>query len=357
MITQRIDTRWAVAIAGATVIAACGGGSDGGSQSTGFSVVGAIAQIPASVLDADDESAELHVADIAGASEAMGLERPSDPNDADQTIEWYVELTRTGGSDDLPGIFVPQFELIGTEFVRDYDAYVAELGFGIAAIDTIAEVRTFPERFTVVTGDVTVAAGLPEVAPGVKTVGEGDDLELVFENDRTPLRPLQRPLRVAERDGVFAASLTTDAITAWLSGSGSSLADTERFGSVAAALDDIGVVTAYVYSTGDKSSPSGGIGAADAVGIGWKLDGGEPLAAVVFHHESEAVASAELDVIRSRFAADSLVTGDPLSTILTLDSVDASGSNVIAQVRFADGIPPVAIYNQLIRLDLPFVTI
>lgn len=352
MSSRRFGAGGAVAAAGVLVLAACGGGSDG-SSSSGFSVAEAISQIPASVLEGEGTtgSGEVYVADLAEASRAAGLERPSDPTDGDLAIEWYIGLTRGLGGEAPPEIFVPQVGLIGNDFVFDYDSYVAELGFGLTEIDTITEFNSFPKRFTTVTGDVSFPDDLPEVAPGVRTIGEGDDMDVGLSGDRSLLRPLMRPLRVAERDGVLAASLTTDEVEAWLDGGGSSLADTEPFGSIAEALDDVGVVTAYLSSSDGEQQP----GPVGSVGLGWTTEGGEPLGVIVWHHDSEEAAAAELDAVTARFEADSLITGDPLTNIVTLDSIEALGSNVVARLRFPDESYPGVIFDQFLRLDVPFV--
>jgi hypothetical protein len=161
-------------------------------------------------------------------------------------------------------------------------------------------------------------------------------------------------VRVAERDGVLVASLTTPSVEAWLAASGPSLAETEPFASVARALDDVGVVTAYLHR-GEISSVSAPSDDSAAIGLGWAIDDGGPLGVIVFRFESEGVAADNLEAITDRFDGNSVVTDEPISDLMTLEVIETSGSSVVARVRFPDDSRPSVVYEQFVRLDSPFV--
>src|SRR5690606_35162533 len=168
-----------------------------------------------------------------------------------------------------------------------------------------SEQSTPPATFAVVAGDLDGALrdDLPEVADGVVTAGEGEDLATDVAN-QTVARPLGMPLRLAERPGLVAASPGTTAVADWVAGPERTMADHDELAAVAAALDDADVLAtalatgssmALADALGETGSPEQ-VAALEAdlgavlppapfrtVGIGWGVEDGAADVTIAYH--------------------------------------------------------------------------
>ena len=313
-----------------------------------FSVLGALELIPASAAaDAGSSTLEVSVADVDAAADQARLRRPADPTDADQVLDFIGPLTGFSRDDRVGRLFVPYPRVLVERAISQIDDFVDEVGFSPSDVTFFAAIAAPPAQLTVF-GGVTPPAGLPEVAPGITTLGdvELDDFE-VAPQARTPARPLGRPLRVAERDGLTAFSLATSPLTDFERGSGSStLADNEQFATVASRLDEEAVVSASLFTQEGFAYRS--------VGLGWSADDRGPRGVIVLHYDTAAAAEEQLPLIAEGFAGDSLISDGAIADLIVLDSIEVRGSEIVAVVTFPDDRDPITLYQMFIRQDIPF---
>ncbi len=341
---MRVGLRATVAVA-AALAAGCSSDDGGSDLGTEFSVSAALAEIPLAALETTDGLIQVVAADLDAAGEVAGVDRPSNPTDRDELIEFLGPMTGLARDDEPMRVFVPLPQMFTGGAVPQLGEFVAELGFSPGDVSTYVALESPPAMFMVATG-VMAPTTLPEVAPGVTTVGEGDDFQVAPE-ERTAARPLGRPLRLAESDGRLGLSFETAPLIDWLAGSdGGTLAEDAVCSAIAGRLDEKGVVSAFVV--GDESAPYVG------VGLGWTADGDGALGVIVFGFESEGLAEDNLGRIEGTFDGDSSVTGQPMSDLLTVDSIEVRGAQVVAVVRFPGGRPPQTTFDMLVRRDGPF---
>lgn len=336
-------------VAGCLLLAvACGdddsdGASGGGAWSSGesFSVLGALAQVPADGIDRWVE-----VADVTRASELAGLDRPDADASPDELTAWLVDLTNAG-VDGAP-IFVPYQQEFGTASADVLlTEFADELGWSIFDVDAFVAAGNPPDRFVVVSGaslGEDTLASLPEVEPGVVTAGDGEDRVADLAN-RTIARPLGSPLRMAADGDRIAMSVSTPVVAAWLD-DGSTLADIEPMADVALVLDDADAVTAVVIGTGELGIDDSSL----VLGLGWSVVDGEAVVTVVYWFADQVDGRA--DRIGDEWA-EREVGGRPLSAQVEVRDVASDENTVVVTLGLLDVAPGLP-YQMLITRDLPF---
>lgn len=350
--------------------AACGDDDGGGADRPlllggELSIAAALAELP--VPDGDELT--ILVADLDAAAEANGAgPRPEDP---DEVAAWLGRAGgHLGGDDDSPPpVHVPAVEVAGVRAGTPAAEVEEELGWSLADVTRVAEVRAPPFRFTVVTGDVDEealeGADLEDLGDGVWSAGTGDDGE-VDADATSAARPLGTPLRMAAADGRLAASSSTEATRAWLEGGAETLAEDAGLGAIAAALDDGGAVAAMLAVTDFAPPPTPGPGGDpdarpittpfDAVGIGWGVSGGEAAVTVAYAFADEGAAEGAVDQVSSAWTeGDSLRTAQPLGELAAVEDVQADGALVVVRLTIPDGSRPQVVADMAFGRDLPFV--
>ncbi len=216
--------------------ASCTSDDDGESFATSFSVLGGLAELPQS--GDPDRSLTIEIVDYAAASAAVDLDILTPNSSTDDIVDWVVA---TGNPTPLAeggnGLALSIPQLIPGRAVAVDGAIENEFGWTFGSISHYAEANAFPDRFTVLAGDLTWVDGLAEVAPDVRTIGDGEDGEFSTDGP-TELRPFAQPLRVSERPGLVAASPDTPPIEAWATETQDSYAGVPELAAIATALDD-----------------------------------------------------------------------------------------------------------------------
>lgn len=311
----------------------------------GFSVEAALAQIPVEAVAETGASIQIVVADVDAAAEQARLVRPIDSRDADEVFSFFGPLTGVSRSGEPMRVFVPFPQFFANRAVGDPAGFEDEIGFSPADVRTFVALEAAPANFVVVTG-VSAVTGLPEVAPGVTTIGEGEDYEQSLEQTTTA-RPLGRPWRLAQQDDVLAASLATAPLSVWLEGSPrGTLADNRDLMAVARRLDEEQVVSAYLAEVEDRRYFN--------VGLGWDARDGQARGVVVFALGSERAAQSALGLLEGSFEGVSFASNRPLAELVSLEKIEVRGAEIVAIVRFPDGRPPSTTLQMLITEDGPF---
>jgi hypothetical protein len=195
------------------------------------------------------------------------VRRPAQMDDPQQVIDFVGPMT--GFSRDARMrvfvVFPPSF--IGS--AREPVALIEAFGFALGEISTFVVLNIFVSKFMVLTG-VASQQDLPEVAPGIRSVGEGEDFAQDLEN-RSLVRQFGRPFRIAERDERIGISLEAAPLVAWSDGSAiRTLADDDSLLAIAQLLDERNVVSATIHTL------EPGRANYEAVGIGWNEDDDGP---------------------------------------------------------------------------------
>lgn len=339
-----------------------------------WSVAGALAQIPAD----DADQFELVTADLAGVAELFGVSAPDDLTDTGALFDgWLLPLTFPGSTDYRPE---PVWVVVPEPLVPADARRIAEFddlaGWSVADVDSFVHYLPPPPGYLVVAdGEFAddALAGLTTVADGVVSSHAGEELAPDFAVD-SPLDALGRPVRMARRGDRIAMSLTAEAATAWLSGTGPTLADDPRLAAVAAALDDADVLAAHLFRADFLFDPVALAGADpalaeqltdrapavdpfDTVGIGWAVtDDGSFETVLVYAPvggDPERLAGQLADVFAEGV---SFVTRQPLlDTIGATDPTITAGAGVVT-VTYA---PTVRFWWSAVQAvyarDLPFV--
>lgn len=340
----------------------------------GYSVLGALSEVP---VGADGEQIMVTTGDLAEASRLSGLARPDDVADRDAVNDWIGPLLGSSGADRMHApVMVPLGSLLSQHAIADMAGVDEELGWSLLDVDAFVEVTAAPDNFAVVLGEgIAPDEDLPEVTDGVVTAGEGEDHEADV-GAVTPARPIGAPLRMAQSGTALAVSPTTSLVQAWASG-GESLADDEALAAVAAAFDEVGVVSAVLAKghSMDVATVLAGRGGSQeqveamlaeyeelvptgpfaAVGLGFGVDGDEPRATVVLHLADDAAAQAAVPVLQRQYTeGNSLLTGRPLADTFELLDAAADGPLAVLQLTPAQGVPVHTAFQQLLAGDLPF---
>ncbi|KRF20907.1 hypothetical protein ASG90_00295 [Nocardioides sp. Soil797] len=325
------------------------GHDDDGGLSKEHSVLGALAEIPESVVDED--SVLVQTADLRAASEADGLDVPTGGS-RDDVANWLLGLT----NDPQRKVFVPVAESFNS-LAASPDEFAEVAGWSLIDVDSFVEYAVPPSTFAVAQGDFdddTLDSDLIDVGDGVVTDREGDDNE-VDPGEPSALNQLGQPTRFAQQGDRIALSRSTPAVESWLEGEGT-LADDDSFSSVATALDDEDVVSAVLASVAGGSDPSAallGEGASpeqlkalqeefdnwlpeksfDAVGIGWGVDDGEGRVYAAYHFDSSSAAEEGATALEKNYReGSSLQTRTPWNERMDVDDVEVDGSVVTVAV-------------------------
>ena len=341
-----------------------------------YTVLGALAELPVST---DTDGLMIQTGDLVAATELAGLERPSEP-DLDAVAYWIFPLTGLPRDDKFGPLFVPLGRVFNYQDLRSIAEFDAALGWSLVDADAFVEQSTPPESFAVITGDfdeTTLSPDLTEVADGVVSYGEGEDFDSNLINLPNPVDRLGRPVRLAEDGDRIAASFSTPFVQEWLAGPDETLADDAALSAVATALDGADVVAAVLTRVEPGFDQLGGqsgsseviaelqhavqdqvpLAPFDAVGFGWNAVDGEAAITVAYHFSSAddaAAAVAPLD--RLYREGSSVVTGQPISELVTIDGIAAAGDTVSVSLSVPDDSRPQVIYDMLLQRDLPFIS-
>lgn len=320
---------------------------EGDVQSASFSVLAALGQIPASAAEDAGSMLQVSAADLVAAGEQAGLTLPTDPTSSDELLAFMGPLTGIARDGARLRLFVPYPQMFVDRAPTRLEEFRGEVGFTPGEVTSFVALESPPARFIVVDG-VSLPAGLPEVVPGVRSIGEGEDFESTLEST-TAARPLGRPLRVAEQEGRVALSLGTTPVIDWLTGpTTGTLAEHPTLAALAVRLDEQAVVSSMLLTfDGDADAYRG-------LGLGWSADDAGARATVVFTYDSVGEAESQLGSIEAGFSGDSLVTGQPVAEIALLESIEVRGSEVVAIVRFPDPPFPSRLWQMLLTRDGPF---
>lgn len=341
-------------------------------------VVDGLAQLPASQLG---ENPSIMIGDLDAATEANGMDRPTDASDP-ETGDWMLRNTGAVLDGDVPPVFVPIPQQLTTPFAP-LD-YAAVAGWSVLDVGTFAAIDAPPQWFLVVGDDFAdddLSADLVEVGDGIVTDRDGEDGAADLAGDRV-LDQLGRPVRLGVEDGHIALSVSTPAVEEWLAGSEETLADDPALAPVGSALDDAGVVSAFL-STADPAglNPAVMLGERatpeqieqmiaelsdvaltqpyDAVGMGWAAsEAGEPVVTLALHFLDDDAATDATTRLSSVFADGvSLVDRRPLAERFeVLDVVSEGSVAVVTLTPTADG-RPFLLFQMFMQRDLPFVVL
>lgn len=320
-------------VALALALAACGEDDDASpDNAAGFSVLAALGEVPAGV------EGMIETGDIAAALELAEITR-TDARDGESVAAWLMRVTGVPVDGVAGPVFVPVATELGLTTAQRTDEFHDELGWSLVDVDWFIAAGQPPARFTVAGGQFQDSAleGLPEVAEGVVTAGEGDD-HFVDLQGRTAARPLGDPLRLARDGERIAMSKSTPLVQRWLEG-GQSLADDPDLAAVAEVLDEVGSIGAFLYAIG---APEG----SDVLGfgIGWNVDGETPVITVVHRFVGEPSADAVRADWEEALVRDS---GHELA------DVQVDGQNAVVSLRVVGGSPG-RILGMMMDRSLPY---
>jgi hypothetical protein len=313
---------------------------------------------------AETEFFQVDFADYLAASKAVGGERPTGSTDGGKVFEWLESIGGRSGS----SVYVP----IAPGLILNPDdvgSYRDEVGFAISDVDAMAALSRSPESVIMLAGDLNTAAST-EVVEGVFTLGEGDDFTYDLEN-RTPARPLGRPLRFASQDAIVLMSQSTEMASAWLDPEAPRLSDDADLLAVARVLDERNVVGATVIRDNFSDSELEQMEDLPAhlvdelvsiktpfqtVGIGWAVADGEAEITVAYVFADEAAAETARSQVETAFTtAMSFATRGPIADKVVLVEATVEGRVVVADLELtADG----SAYDVLIfysARDTPFL--
>lgn len=330
-----------------------------------FTVLGALAELPPAPV----ESFLVQTADLTRASEVAGIERPTEV-DQDAVRRWVNPLTGAPGVDDPAPVFVPlpSFSTPGPPVQEFHDL----AGWSLIDVASYVEFGTEPYVFTVVAGEYAddTLHHLPEVSEGVRTVGEGEDLDVDL-TQRSAVSRLGQPVRMTLADGKLALGARTPMVQGWLTGSGPSLAEDVELSALAEALDARGVVSAMlvVGSAGSFAHLPLAFGDAEepevdflpdhpfsATAVGWTVEDDRPRMIVAYHYASPELADEAVEDLRTMLTeGSSLVEGWALSAVVELVDVTSEGTVAVASLNAVQERAPHILPNMLIRRDVPFV--
>lgn len=370
--------RFVLAVAGASVaLTGCSSTNNGGAPSeptseqdasfaTEFSVHGGLAELD-NVDTEPKDPVLIHMVDFDQASAAADIPALS-PDSTPEEIRSWAEAVGSGQSGAGISVTTPEFL---SSVLADPEAISEEFGWSFGAVDRYSEAAVGSERFTVLAGQVSWPEGLPEVAPGVKTVGEGDDYAS-NPDSASRLRITGRPLRVGERDGLAAASWGTPPLEEWVDGAYQSFADSAGLEAAAESLDSHDVFSATLAQrsfgietlagmqgtpeTLEKLSEEAVDEPFSIVGTGLTATEDGLNHVIVYVFDSPEVASAaqpQLETIWTTKTSSSL--GTNFSEIVDSPVFEQDGQVVMITAAVSDSAPPQLFTGVLFNGDLAFL--
>lgn len=372
----------AAATAGLTTSAAAATTGTGADDS-GFSVSAALAELPPAPTDA---GYWIMVGDLDAATELAAIERP-DSLEMDVLAPWLSLLTGMPVYESDPPeyapIFVPFPDALTPAYAVLMPETAAAVGWSVLDVSWFAAVESPPTgNFAVLHGvfadDALTQLPLVEsTASGdVVTLNEGDDMELSLTG-RNALSSIGVPTRMARVDDAIALSRTAQGVVSWLDGLATTAADDPALSTIAEALDDAGVHSATIGTTtlfnpiavvgngADATEVEGALAdaapmllpaGATQVGIGWGTDddGASVITLAYFVLGGPDAVDAAASAVEVALTEGFSQRGQPLSELLTLDSVTTGDTVVVATVRAAEGRSPITPFNMWLSADFPF---
>jgi hypothetical protein len=369
----------AVLIPLALLTAACSGDDDGGGSGAfggaggGDRDLATIAGGLASLPDGGEQQETIVWGDLERAAEVAGVDRPTDPGDAEAARDYLRALTGgTGGDDGSAGLVTP--EAAHVDRSPDQAEFVDEVGWSILDVDRFVERQTPPGVVTVMQGSfdegaLTDALGDPDA--GTWTAGTGEDFAQDLR-EISPARPLGESLWLGldgDRLSVARSSGDSAAVRRALAGADGTptLAADESFAALADALDAEEPYAAMLVRPGPSGVPSGRAtpsqaeavcdGAlpepAAAVGTAVTDDDG-PVIVLAFAHESPEAAEASAEAVEDIAAeGSSFATNRPWSEIVSVDGVEVAddGQTVVARLRPRESRNALLWYQMVIQQE------
>jgi len=354
----------AAACVAAVVVTACAsesdgnGGANGGGGTDDRSISGYLASLPA---PQGDDMVLVTYADLARAAEIGGVERPDDLGDTDAIVDYLMEIGGQQSDAQRVAALVPTAAQLQRS-ATDLESFEDEVGWSILDVEAFAERDTPPRRVSLLQGDFDrgrLDAALDDDGDAGWVIGNpegGIDIDGV-----SVARPLGETLwmdlagdrlAVAWEDGDIDRVAQAD-------GGDGTLAGDPGLAALAAALDDLEVYSAMLVSDaevldapfaerilGASATPeqidaledlpqcTGMTAAATAI-----ADDGEPLLVLAIAHTNEEAAEGNVDAVTTALTEGDQVTRQrPWSETLTVESVEAEGTVVVATARPADMI-------------------
>jgi hypothetical protein len=321
-----------------------------------FSVARMLSEVPASVRT--DREFELHVGDLAAASELAGVERPDSLEDVPPWLNDLLGVVE-GARVHVP-LTVPLAPNAPAAMVEE------DLAWSVLDVDRFVSWTSLNAITTVVAGgvDESTLGDLPE-AGGIRSAGEGADLEDGLEN-ATPARPTGIPMRMVAEDGWLVSSPFTSVVQEWRAGA-PTLADDETLASMAEVLDARGVYSAYAATppvdNGLDQLPDAVVDALrltpasfpefDVFAIGWAMDEGEPAVSVVYHDADGRDVAVTEALVEERWTTYSF-RGRPMPDLVEVDAVRTEGENVVVDLRPAGDFSPDLVASMAASEELTF---
>ncbi|MDD9371235.1 MAG: hypothetical protein PV358_14035 [Acidimicrobiales bacterium] len=362
----------AAACVAAVLVTACAsesdgnGGASGGGGTDDRSISGYLTSLPA---PRGDDMVLVTYADLARAAEIGGVERPDDLGETDAIADYLMEIGGQQSDAQRVAALVPTAAQLQRS-ATDLGGFEDEVGWSILDVDAFAERDTPPRRVSLLQGDFDrgrLDAALDDNGDAGWVVGNpegGIDIEGV-----SVARPLGETLwmdlagdrlAVAWEDGDIDRVAQAD-------GGDGTLAGDPGLAALAAALDDLEVYSAMLVSDagmlgapfaervlGASATPervdaledlppcTGMTAVATAI-----ADDGEPLLVLAIAHTDEDAAEGNVDAVTTALTEGDQVTRQrPWSETLTVESVEAEGTVVVATARPADMV--LAQWYQLI---------
>lgn len=342
-------------------LTACSGSAP--NFSDGFSVLGAVGQIPA---DAAPARYDLFAASTDKAREVSGLQ------DAD-AYTWIRSLMAANPQNPAPVIVIPPGAFVSGRELPVVNWQVSDLSQWVS-------LNAPPNDFTVVTGtELTLPDSLITMPDGLLTDREADDnaVDVGLGSAGNTVSKLGKPTRFAQNGDVIAFGSQTSVVKAWKD-AGKTLADDPSVRAIAEALDAQDVVSAYItqpatfsgeFMMGQHLTPAQAEKALkdydalippapyDLLGVGWAAVDGKPRWVATYHFANDQDASDGAQVLRAVWEKGAtLISQMPMSSFGSLDDVTTKGSTVTVTFNVNDKTAAVMLYQLVIQREVLFAS-
>lgn len=343
--------------AAGTTVASDGPATTDDSATQATAADGSIHAMLGLVADSD-EHADLVLVSLYGrADDAVHLDLEGEPGDEAYEMNRLLALTTNGDT----GLILHTPELAGGARTPEV---LGRMGFFPSDLTAEIQVGQRPFMTTIAVGDLDADIVLDRAAAtegadrteigGTEVVAWLDDNDVDVNLDVPVGKVRGEAGRLAIPTDRVLVHTTTDAAMAdaiaAISGARPSLADRPGLGPAATALDDAGVVAAYLSETpitlsGQRLTPEQQTQMAGselapylAYGVGGALDGDAPTVVIVLTHDNNDAAETNAERLAANVAdGHDLVTGQRWNTILTEPRIDQHENVVVA--RFSVGSP------------------